>query len=311
MPSDPFVDPLFAPTAIRIVALMGVAGLALLLIQRGRGLRESPLFRKLFSWAIMAPTFTIGVLSGGVISFALVVFMSVQSLREFGRIVALRKSYSVALIAYAVVALAVTAHFGARFFLFMPLGLFGVATIIPLVRLSRPGREPRAELMQSSAMVLGYLWVALFLSFFVLIGRTEPAGRSILLLFGFAIALSDIAAFTLGSILRGSRLSPLVSPNKTWSGVVGNLAGPYLAFWLMAFAVPGDWSLATRWILPAVLGIGAVWGDLVESLVKRAFATKDAGDILPGFGGLLDRIDSLLVAMPLGYYAMKILIFAT
>jgi phosphatidate cytidylyltransferase len=73
------------------------------------------------------------------------------------------------------------------------------------------------------------------------------------------------------------------------------------------FALPEWMPTAARLGLPVVLSVAAVWGDLVESLLKREFAVKDAGAWLPGFGGLLDRIDSLLLAVPLTfYYAVSI-----
>lgn len=313
MPHNPFEDPLLQPTAVRIAGLLAVAVVLILIVERGNlaGWRESPLFQKVSSWAMMAPVFAISVFTGGFVALALVGFMSIQGIREFGRLVRLDRTYRIALIAYGVFALGVTAYWGHRFFLFLPLGFFAVATLIPLFRMSGQGRDPGAELLQVAGAVLGYLWIPLFLSFFVLIGRTEVRPVALLLILGFSVALSDVLAFTVGKVIGGPKISPGVSPNKTWSGIAGNLVGAYLALWLMGFAIPPEWSDLTRYGLPAVIAVGAVWGDLVESLVKRGFHTKDAGGMLPGFGGLLDRIDSLLVAMPLGYYAIKVFQYYT
>lgn len=293
---------------MRIAGLLAMAVLLILIVERRNlsRLRESVLFQRVSSWAMMAPVFAISVFTGGIVALALVAFMSVQGIREFAKLVRLEATYRWALIVYGLFALAVAGYFGNRFFLFLPLGFFGVATVIPLFRMSRPEREPFRELLQVAAAILGYLWIPLFLSFFILIGRVEERGVALLLVFGFSVALSDVLAFTVGKLAGGPRLAPNVSPNKTWAGAAGNILGAYLAFWLMGFAIPPDWSVATRYGLPFVIALGALWGDLVESLVKRSFDTKDAGDILPGFGGLLDRIDSLLLAMPLGYYAMKV-----
>lgn len=309
MPRNPFADPLFLPTAIRIAGLLVVAALLILVLERKRlsEAKDSVLVQRVGSWAVMAPVFTLSVFVGGVVSLALVTLMTVQGIREFARLVKIDATYKRALIAYGVFALGLTAYWGHRFFLFLPLGFFAVATLLPLFRLSGSDRDPRAEMMQAAASTLGYLWIPMFLSFFVLIGRTEAASVAVLLLIGFAVALSDVIAFTLGKVVGGPRLSPSVSPNKTWAGMAGNILGAYLAFVLMGFAVPDEWSTITTWVLPTVVGVGAVWGDLVESLVKRSFGAKDAGSVLPGFGGLLDRIDSLLLAMPLTYYAMKVL----
>lgn len=307
MPRNPFAHPLFEPTAIRIAGLLALALLLILIVERGRFDRSSVLVQRIGSWAVMAPLFTLSVFARGVVSFGLVVFMTVQAVREYARLVKLQRAYASALMVYGLFALAVTAASGNRFFLFLPLGAFALASLVPLFRLSRVATDPKAEVMQGAATVLGYMWIPLFLSFFVLIGRVEPDAVAILLLFGFAVALSDVLAFTVGKVAGGPRLAKAVSPNKTWAGAAGNVIGAYAAFALMSFAVPEDWSGLTRAVLPGVIAVGALWGDLVESLVKRSFGVKDAGYALPGFGGLLDRIDSLLVAMPLGYYGMVVL----
>lgn len=308
---NPLDHPLLEPTLYRIAGLLILAILIILISERRNlaGWRESVLFQRVSSWAVMAPVFSVSVFTGGVVAMALVAFMSAQGIREFGRLVRLEATYVRALLVYALFGLVVTGFYGNRFFLFLPLGFFAVGTLIPLFRLSRVGREPGSELFQASASMLGYLWIAVSLSFFVLIGRTELDAVAVLILIGFAVALSDVLAFTFGKLARGPKLNPAVSPNKTWAGVAGNIAGAYLAFWIMSFAIPPSWSRVTVLILPAVIGLGALWGDLVESLVKRGFRAKDAGGMLPGFGGLLDRIDSLLLAMPLGYYAMRVLQF--
>ena len=313
MPRNPLADPLLPPTLLRVALLLGLAVVIILAAERGNisRWRESVLFQRVASWAVMAPVFTISVFTGGVVALGLVGLMTFQGLREFGRLVRLQATYVLALILYCWSGLFITGLWGSRFFLFLPLGFFAVATFIPLIRLAIREREPSSELFQASASMLGYLWIGLSLSFFVLIGRTEARPVAVLLLIGFAVALSDVFAFTIGKVAGGPRLSPRVSPNKTWAGVAGNIAGAYLAFLLMRFAIPLEWSPVTTWILPFVVGVAAVWGDLVESLVKRGFGKKDAGDVLPGFGGLLDRIDSLLLGMPLGYYAMKVLEYYT
>ncbi|MGZ8151980.1 MAG: phosphatidate cytidylyltransferase, partial [Methylovulum sp.] len=118
-------------------------------------------------------------------------------------------------------------------------------------------------------------------------------------------ALSDNIAFAIGSSLGRHKLSAL-SPNKTWEGVAGNLLGAYLGTLLMSFALPKDvyWLLLIG--LPPLIALGSLWGDLFESAIKREAGVKDAGNWLPGFGGLLDRIDSLILVAPLSYYFLRL-----
>ncbi len=115
----------------------------------------------------------------------------------------------------------------------------------------------------------------------------------------FAVTWSaDIAAFLTGSLLRGPKLWPRFSPNKTWSGFLGGLAAGTLAGALMT-ALPGQGTDSV--VIGALLGLAggaaAMAGDLWESALKRRFGVKDAGAIIPGHGGLLDRVDGLMFAI--------------
>src|SRR5215203_5129495 len=86
----------------------------------------------------------------------------------------------------------------------------------------------------------------------------------------------------------------------------GTLLGAALGTWLLAFALPPSMPLWLMLALPVIIGVGAVWGDLLESLIKRELGVKDAGAWLPGFGGLLDRADSLVVTIPLIYHLARL-----
>jgi phosphatidate cytidylyltransferase len=158
-----------------------------------------------------------------------------------------------------------------------------------------------------SIAVFGFAYLPLLLSHVVLMYRELPGGAGYLLVLGLATALSDIGAFAVGKLFGRHRLSPTISPNKTWEGVAGNLLGAYAGAWLLRFAIPDDHRALVLTVVPAVVAVGAVWGDLVESLIKREFGTKDAGTWLPGFGGLLDRVDSLIVTTPLVYHLLRVL----
>jgi len=108
----------------------------------------------------------------------------------------------------------------------------------------------------------------------------------------------DIGAYLVGRWIGGPRLAPQISPGKTWSGAVGGLlvavaAGLLAAHFLAAPVAP--WQPA---LIAVVLGIVAQAGDLLESIVKRVLAVKDSGNLIPGHGGLFDRLDGVLAAAP-------------
>jgi phosphatidate cytidylyltransferase len=110
----------------------------------------------------------------------------------------------------------------------------------------------------------------------------------------------DSAAFFTGRYLGRHKLAPHISPGKTWEGVAGGLVLSVLAALLFSVAPLGvPWYLAVP--LGLLIGIAAVFGDLAESLIKRQTHVKDSGQIMPGHGGLLDRIDSLLFAVVIVY----------
>lgn len=118
--------------------------------------------------------------------------------------------------------------------------------------------------------------------------------EAVLFLFG-AVWATDVAAFAVGRTLGGPRLWPAVSPAKTWSGAIGGLAAGLLAGVVASYALglPEPMWLA---LLGLGLALAAEIGDMSESALKRRFDRKDASNIIPGHGGLLDRVDGLLAA---------------
>ncbi|RZJ79563.1 MAG: CDP-archaeol synthase, partial [Brevundimonas sp.] len=116
--------------------------------------------------------------------------------------------------------------------------------------------------------------------------------------FAFAIAwASDIMAYLVGSIVGGPKLWPRFSPNKTWSGFIGGLAAGTVAGALMALFL--NMGLGPVWgaVLGFTAAVATMAGDLWESALKRRYGVKDAGNLIPGHGGLLDRVDGLMFAV--------------
>lgn len=128
-------------------------------------------------------------------------------------------------------------------------------------------------------------------------------GKAVLAIL-FIIWLNDTGAYASGSLLGRHKLCPEISPKKTWEGFIGGLI-ICLCFSTLCCVSLNDWfaflphSSLWQWLLIATITVlCATWGDLIESLIKRNLKIKDSGNIIPGHGGILDRIDSLLLAMP-------------
>jgi phosphatidate cytidylyltransferase len=144
---------------------------------------------------------------------------------------------------------------------------------------------PLAGLAYAALPVFGLVWL-----------RSDPTLGAPALLYLFAVAwTTDTASYAAGRLIGGPKLAPRISPQKTWSGfIVGSLTPALVGY---AFASVLEDSSALRLALVSVaLALACQMGDLVESAVKRRFGAKDTSHMIPGHGGLLDRIDGLLVA---------------
>ena len=163
------------------------------------------------------------------------------------------------------------------------------------------------------ALGLAALWVA-----WLAVVQARLVGVNFLLSVLALVAAADIAAYFAGRAFGGQlvarKLAPSISPNKSWEGVFGGMAGVLLLAALWIFfdrqIAPADWSRSLYshlwqggglvWLVPSVIALAglSVVGDLVESLVKRAAGAKDSSQLLPGHGGVLDRIDAQLPTLP-------------
>ncbi|HEX7885193.1 MAG TPA: phosphatidate cytidylyltransferase [Phenylobacterium sp.] len=108
---------------------------------------------------------------------------------------------------------------------------------------------------------------------------------------------ADIGAFAVGSVLKGPKLWPRFSPNKTWSGFAGGLLAATAAGSLMAGMSVFQLNVWAAAFIGLTVGLATMAGDLWESAIKRRFGVKDSGDLIPGHGGLLDRVDGLMFAV--------------
>lgn len=150
------------------------------------------------------------------------------------------------------------------------------------------------------------VYIALPLSFsHYAVRGPEGFDGSLLLNFFILIWSSDTGAYCFGMLfgqkIWPARLCPEISPKKSWAGFWGGLVTTLLAAWILRLVGLWDFPIVHCLILATIMNVTGVFGDLFESLWKRQFGVKDSGHIIPGHGGLLDRFDSSLFAMPAGY----------
>jgi phosphatidate cytidylyltransferase len=173
-----------------------------------------------------------------------------------------------------------------------------------------------------SVTIFGVLYIGLSLSCLVLLrfsfgvsglakggGWALTAGGRLVLLLFVVIWAGDICAYVVGRPLGRTPFFARISPRKTWEGAVAGLAASLLAAWAFAHWLWKTADLKTVILLAAWIAIAGQAGDLVESAIKRGANQKDSGTLLPGHGGFLDRIDSLILAAPALWLAVVLLEF--
>ena len=184
-----------------------------------------------------------------------------------------------------------------------------------LVRYSAPGKA--VETLGAELLILSY--VAVFVSLTVQLRWIEGGKLGYLPLASLVVATKcgDTAAFFTGRWFGKTKLSPLISPGKTRAGAVGAFLGAAAGSWAwinwgtgwLTHAQPGPWYWAVFYGI--VLGVVGLVGDLAESLIKRDVGQKDSAPLLPGFGGLLDLLDSILFTGPVAYLLWLVLPLTT
>jgi len=193
-----------------------------------------------------------------------------------------------------------------------PLAAFGTAVlgafVVEMVRYRAPGKST----IQLSATIFSFAYVGLLLSFIVQLRAIEPSQRGLVALVSLIaiVKMADTGAYTVGRLIGRHKMTPLLSPGKTWEGAAGAMAFAALGAWLvLALWVEKDASFADNsnrsviaWLTYGVLiGVVGLLGDLAESLLKRDLGRKDSSNWMPGFGGVLDLLDSILFAAPVAY----------
>lgn len=186
------------------------------------------------------------------------------------------------------------------------LWLLILAAVTCLVLTLRRGRKLRETLPSCGVTLLGLVYVSTTLGFLLAIhNRPQGDGPAWVLFLLLTIWLGDTGAYCIGSLLGKRSLAPRISPGKTWEGAIGALLGNSLAALMGQVLIP-QLPLIPRFLLCWSLGVAGQAGDLAESAIKRGAQTKESSDLLPGHGGMLDRIDGILFAAPLLYFYLQL-----
>ena len=244
---------------------------------------------RILSALVLAPLPIIAIWFGEPFLSILTVAAAVVMAWEWGRLCSGGSTGRAASVLIGAVAIAVLAASLAAFAAGVLLALAGAVVVWRIALHDRAG----APLW----LAAGSLWVALPCIILLWLVQSGSAGRGTLLWVFAVVWATDIGAYAVGRQIGGPLLAPRWSPRKTWAGLVGGVLCAALAGWATAGVV------GTTAVLPLVLvseGLAIVeqFGDLAESVAKRRFGVKDASSLIPGHGGLLDRLDGLLAVIP-------------
>ncbi len=162
-------------------------------------------------------------------------------------------------------------------------------------------KDPSSSLQDISPPILGLLYIPVFLTFQIQIRKLGPEW----IIFLYALVwVSDSIAYYIGKGLGKRRLYTAVSPNKTIAGAVGSILGGVLCSLFLSFTFIPLLTASSAVVIGIMIGVTSIIGDLVESMFKRDAGIKDSGIIIPGHGGILDKIDGVLFGGPVLYFML-------
>ena len=283
-PSAALHDPAFRIYLVLVLVLLLGAGIVLALLQFVFRVKLGSVWKTYRSWLVLAPLVALMIFAGRVPFVVGVTIVSLLACREFSQVSGLGRDRWMTGAIYAAILL--TALGGAP--------VFGLALLflLPIAR-NRVDGELRLVSLGVIAFIL-FGWMFGQLGFFA---RT-PNAYGYLCFVIFATEVTDVSAFVCGKMFGRHPLRSEISPRKTWEGALGALAVALALPWLLRFSFP---FFGTSQLILAglIVGVWAPLGDLSLSLIKRELGAKDWGAAIPGHGGVLDRIDSLIFVAPL------------
>jgi phosphatidate cytidylyltransferase len=299
-----------ATLAVLAIAGAGLAAGSIVAIRRrsnaggagGAGVDRRTVLARGGSYAALAVLLVFSARAGVLGVALLVAVLGAAALVEWGRLFDLPPHHRWSIVIAHLVIVAAIARGGVGAADSLVAGVVLVGAAWPVIRVDT-GRAVRD--LGVSAVGLVLVSVLLVHAVALVVERGE-LGAALFVALAVGCAGSDVGAFVVGRRFGRTPLAPRLSPNKTRAGLVGNLLGAAIALGLFAPAL-SRFGPAFLVLLVPLVAAGSVWGDLLESAIKREAGVKDTAAWLPGFGGILDRIDSLLITVALGYWAARLL----
>ena len=303
-PQTALHDPVFRAYLLIVPISLALGGAILGFLRWGLKKELGAIWKTYRSWLVMASIGLLVVFAGRVPVIVGVTLLSIFGFKEFARSSGLYRDWWMTGAVYAGIVTVGLASLMSQpqglepgpgwygLFVAVPVYAIALILIVPILR-----NRARGELQRMSLGIVGFVYIGWMFGHLGFLANAANAYGYVIYVI-FATELSDIAAFTFGRLFGRRPLRSEISPKKTWEGALGAFALSMALPWLLRFSFPdfGPWQLILAGL---IVGIGGQLGDLSISVIKRDIGTKDMGGLIPGHGGILDRIDSLIYVAPL------------
>lgn len=293
-----------------LIAIFGLISVCLTIFNNKKNKNPNKstieLFLRTRSWMFIAVGLAAIVLLPPYIGILMIAYLSFLGLREMASITSFRAADRTALLAaYGAIPIQYYLAYQQQmdlFFAFIPIGMF---TLTPFVLISSGKTK---AIGRSMALIPSLLMLTVFmishvgLLFNLTLNDFEVGYGGLILYLFLLTALNDVFQFTWGKLFGKRKIIPAISPNKTWAGFLGGIITTGFCAYLLRFLTPlsGGEALVVGWSL----GLAGFAGDILISAIKRDLKLKDTDDLIPGHGGIMDRMDSLVLTAPVFYHLL-------
>lgn len=299
------IDHLSKPNLLGLGILFSVVSICLLLFSLLKkikpGSTSTELHLRTRSWFYIAAGLSVIISFPKTLGLFLLAFVSFVALRELYSIVPFRAADRTALMAgYLSIPLQYLFIYNGwenLSFAFIPIIFFVGIPFLLIANGNVKGIGKSMALIPATVMLS--VFMISHVGFLVNIVSDQQVGAAILFLFCLTAA-NDVFQYIWGKLIGGPKIVPKISPNKTWAGFVGGILTTSLLGIALQFLTP--FNLQEAFLVGLSLGIAGFAGDILVSAIKRDLKIKDTGDLIPGHGGALDRLDSLVLTAPVFYY---------
>jgi phosphatidate cytidylyltransferase len=288
--------------------LLAMAAVVLALVRWGLRANVAHAWQSFCGWLLMIPLLVLAIFLGRESAIAFFTLIAIFGFKEFARATGLYEdwwmtgSVYLGIIAVGVATLVrdpllnTPGWYG--LFIVLPVYVIAWLVVVPIVRNRVDG-----QLQALALAIVGFTYFGWMFGHLAYLANARHAYCYLLYLL-LAVELNDVAAFVSGKVFGRHQLRSNISPKKTWEGSLGALAVSLALPWALRFTFP-HFDAVDLVVIGLIVGIGGQFGDLAISVIKRDLGIKDMGAAIPGHGGILDRIDSLIYVAPLFFHYVR------